>query len=140
MWAISVQQPFAWAIVHGGKNIENRTWLPKQLKIGDRLAIIASKSWYPVYEYGREVRWQKIDSDFRLRGVVMPKKSDFLLGGLIGTVIFQGARDKHLENVWAMNGQYHWLLSDPLPLPFCPVRGQLGIYQIDLGEHHEPMA
>jgi hypothetical protein len=134
MWAISVQQPFAWAIIHGGKNIENRIWQPKGIKPGDKLAIVASKTWYPVYKDGREVRWKRIASDLKLSGVaIMPSGADFLLGGLIGTVTFQGvARDKHLENVWAMEDQYHFLLGDPQPLPFRPIRGQLGLYQIDL--------
>ncbi len=26
MKALSVRQPFAWAIVHGGKDVENRSW------------------------------------------------------------------------------------------------------------------
>lgn len=134
MWAISVKQPFAIAIIHCGKFIENRTWLPKQLKIGDRLAIIASKTWYPTYKDGRQVRWQAIERDLKICGATrIPSQEEYLFGGLIGTVAYGGAyRHRHMDTKWAMEGQYHWLLSDPQPLPFRPVKGQLGLYQIDL--------
>lgn len=46
MKTITVQQPWAWAIIHGGKNIENRTrigtWAPAA---GSRIAIHAGKRW-----------------------------------------------------------------------------------------------
>jgi len=29
MIALSIQQPWAWAIIHGGKDVENRTWPTK---------------------------------------------------------------------------------------------------------------
>jgi hypothetical protein len=46
MRAITSQQPWAWAIIHGGKDIENRTtigtWRPA---IGQRIAIHAGQRW-----------------------------------------------------------------------------------------------
>ena len=26
MKALSLRQPFAWAVIHGGKDVENRSW------------------------------------------------------------------------------------------------------------------
>jgi hypothetical protein len=40
--AITVKQPWAWAIAHGGKNIENRS---RNLTYRGRLAIHAGKAW-----------------------------------------------------------------------------------------------
>lgn len=42
MRALTVQQPWAWAIVHGGKNIENRT---QMWKYRGPLAIHAGQRW-----------------------------------------------------------------------------------------------
>jgi hypothetical protein len=43
MRALSVQQPWAWAILHAGKNIENRKWrLPKGME-GERIILHAGK-------------------------------------------------------------------------------------------------
>jgi len=135
MWAINVQQPHATAIIHCGKFIENRSWLPKRLEIGDRLAIVASKAWYPIYKDGSDVRWKAIKRDLIICGAtyIPTGQAEYPLGGLIGTVVYDGYRqDMHLVTKWAIEGQCHWLLSDPQPLPFMPVKGQLGLYQIDL--------
>ena len=50
MLALSVRQPWAWAILHAGKRVENRVWaLPQQL-IGHRILLHASKGCTR-YEY-----------------------------------------------------------------------------------------
>lgn len=43
--ALSVRNPWAWAIAHEGKNIENRSWSAPDALIGERIAIHASR--YP---------------------------------------------------------------------------------------------
>jgi len=134
VWAISVQQPFAFFIININKDVENRTWQPKGIKAGDRLAIVASKKWHEYYCSGGVVYWKGISNILRQNNrdpnrVIRP--IDFMLGGLIGTVLFNGVT-KTSNSKWAIEGQCHWLLSDPQPLPFRPVKGQLGLYQIDL--------
>ena len=48
-FALAVKQPWAWAIIHAGKDIENRNWLtgPHQqmAKKRGRIAIHASRSF-----------------------------------------------------------------------------------------------
>jgi hypothetical protein len=41
MKALTLKQPWAWAVVHGGKWIENRTWRPPAAIIGEPFAIHA---------------------------------------------------------------------------------------------------
>jgi hypothetical protein len=41
MYAITLKQPWAWAVAYAGKNVENRTWAPKASIIGTRIAIHA---------------------------------------------------------------------------------------------------
>ena len=43
MKALTVIQPWAWAIAHAGKRVENRTWGPPRDVIGQRIAIHAGR-------------------------------------------------------------------------------------------------
>lgn len=43
MKALTLHQPWAWAIAHAGKPVENRTWKPPRGVIGQRIAIHAGK-------------------------------------------------------------------------------------------------
>lgn len=46
MKALSVKQPWAWLIVNGYKDVENRIWpLPKTFEVPQRIYIHASKTW-----------------------------------------------------------------------------------------------
>ena len=42
MKALTIKQPWAWAITHGTKRVENRTWKPPFHIIGQRIAIHTS--------------------------------------------------------------------------------------------------
>lgn len=90
MKALTVQQPWAWAIVHGGKDIENRTTL---WKYRGPLAIHAGTRWsdrgtdHPLitaaaWRAGGDVlpTAQKYGPDFVLPGPEWP------VGAIIGTV------------------------------------------------------
>lgn len=41
MKALTLKQPWAWAVAHAGKDVENRSWKPPQSIIGQRIAIHA---------------------------------------------------------------------------------------------------
>jgi len=41
MKALTLKQPWAWAVAHAGKDVENRTWKPPASVIGQRIAIHA---------------------------------------------------------------------------------------------------
>lgn len=56
--ALTLIQPWAWAIAHAGKDVENRTWAPPEHLIGSDLAIHAGAkpcdedALYGLYEVG----------------------------------------------------------------------------------------
>lgn len=81
MKTISVRQPWAWAIIHGGKDVENRNKAPigtHQL-IGRRIGIHAAKGMTQhEYESAREYMLKL--------GVDCPRPNELLRGGMIGTV------------------------------------------------------
>lgn len=79
--ALSVRQPWAWAIIHGGKDVENRNKAPfgtRQL-LGRRIAIHASRGMTQhEYEGAREYMLKL--------GVECPRPDELVRGGVIGTV------------------------------------------------------
>src|SRR6478752_931390 len=76
MYAISVHQPWAWAILHAGKNVENRSWRTNHR---GPLLIHAAKSSRS-YVDQRRVDWPG------RYGVELPKWEDLVTGALLGLV------------------------------------------------------
>ena len=130
--AISVRQPWAWAITFGGKTVENRSRRdPWKTAIGERILVHASKS-HDSYD-DREV--------MRLAGTdalpVMPH------GALVAQAV---VLDVHHANQcrnpysgrycskWAQPDQWHIVLDDVEPLPSSvPCRGALGLFTPEIG-------
>lgn len=124
MKALTVKQPWAWALIHGGKDVENRS---RPTKHRGRLYIHA----------GRTYSQEGIDS-LRSRGQ-WPASGGNVTGVVIGTVDVVDCH--HADECgdtagfcseWAMDDGYHWVLANPLPveIPFL-AKGKLGIW--DLG-------
>lgn len=113
--ALSVQQPWAWLIIHGGKDIENRTWTTPHR---GTLYIHAGK---------------KVDkesyADLVAAGVVLPPVEDLKLGGLIGKVNLHKI-EKASHNKWAQKFSEHWHLKDPEPVEFEKLSGALGVFRV----------
>ena len=116
MKAISIRQPWAWCIVNGYKDIENRTWSTKHR---GRILIHAAKTIDLEHVYFlREI--------FEDEGIDFPDK--FLTGGIVGTAVLKDCVTSH-KSEW-FSGPYGFVLSKAKPLPFRPYRGQLGIYEV----------
>lgn len=78
--ALSVRQPWAWAIIHAGKDIENRSWqaVNHGLRVRGRIAIHAAK--------GLARREYERASEFMASiGVTCPPAADLLRGGIVGS-------------------------------------------------------
>ena len=119
MKALSIRQPWASLIVAGIKDVENRTWATK---LRGPLAIHAG-----LYKESRG-RGEVYDA---MMAILCPELPDPLpRGGIIGTVdLVDVVQDS--ESEWAEDGQYHWLLANPQPLDFVPVRGRLGLFNVE---------
>lgn len=77
---LSIRQPWAWAIVHGYKPIENRTW---NTGFRGRLLIHAGKTWKDS---------EKADlADLRIHFPEIPWPETFELGGIVGEAVMLGA-------------------------------------------------
>lgn len=123
MKALSIQQPFAWLIVHGHKAVENRTWTTAYR---GPLLIHAGKS----IDY-EGLHWVRRE----FPAIELPKVFD--LGGIVGQATLVRTVHEHDDNVrlsdWEARwfvGRYGFVLRDAKPLPFRAVRGQLGLFEV----------
>ena len=120
MIALSIRQPWAWLILHAGKNIENREW-PTARR--GRFAIHASKGMTrDEYDGARDLCWD-IDEAIRF-----PMFDELERGGLVGVVdLLDCVTDS--SSPWFF-GTYGFVLSNPIALPFVPLKGRLGFFTV----------
>lgn len=118
MKALSIRQPWAWLIIHGGKDIENRSWHTKHR--GRFLVHAAQGMTKHEYRTARDYA--------RGCGVEIPALRDLECGGIIGSVVLADSRDTS-QSPWYM-GEKAFLLVDPKPLPFVPLKGRLNFFEV----------
>jgi hypothetical protein len=111
--ALSVRQPWAWAIIEGGKDVENRK---RRTHYRGPLLIHAGLQ--------DDLKgWQFLDEMEILLPVDPPS------GGIVGVVDLVDCVEGY-DSVWAQEGCWHWLLANPRPLRFVPYKGTLGLFNI----------
>lgn len=129
--AISIRQPWAWLVIHAGKNIENRAWgsynparREVQARAPFRVFVHAAKGM-TVAEYH--------ECKMTVAGILTPEQyqklpaySELERGGIIGSVEIGGWVDKS-RSPWFF-GPGGLLLCNPKPLPFHPCNGSLGFF------------
>ncbi len=125
--ALSVRQPWAWAIIHAGKDIENRSWqaVNHGLRRRGRVAIHASKGMSKdEYEGARAFINEILATAGKLE---CPAAIDLLRGGIIGSVdVTDVVSDS--DSLWFM-GPRGLVLRDPAPCLFVPSVGALGYFE-----------
>ncbi|WP_331373812.1 ASCH domain-containing protein [Sinorhizobium chiapasense] len=126
--ALSIMQPWAWLIVNGHKDIENRDW-PTQYrglvaihagkKLDETPAISLDRAYHPVS--GRRVR-------FAPEGFSYPR------GGIVGVAEIIGCVDA-TDSEWFVGGRrtdgtcgYGFIIRNARPVELIPVRGHLGFF------------
>ncbi|MEV4609732.1 ASCH domain-containing protein [Neorhizobium sp. LMR1-1-1.1] len=120
--ALSIRQPWAWAILHAGKPVENRDWRPSNpgLKFRGRVCIHASAGMTrDEYSDARRFIWSLGITD-------VPILEDLQRGGIVGvTTIVDVVSD--LDNPWFF-GPRGLVLQDSEAVDFIPVKGALGFF------------
>lgn len=119
--ALALTQPFAWAVVHAGKSIENRDWSRKNLGLLFRgpFCIHASKGMTRAqYEDGRDT--------IENMGIKCPTPHELVRGGIIGTSRVVEVVTAH-KSPWFF-GPYGLVLADTQPRDFIGVKGMLGFF------------
>ena len=121
--ALSVRQPWAWAIIHGGKDIENRSWqaVNHGLKMRGEIVVHASKGMTR-HEYEDAADFMKSI------GVTCPRPDELIRGGVIGRVEVVDVV-KESESPWFF-GPRGIVLRNPEPIePHGLCDGQLGYFK-----------
>jgi hypothetical protein len=110
MLALTVKQPWAWAIVHAHKGIENRSWATRHR---GALLIHAGQT----LDWGG---WTVFPA--------APSALNITRGAIIGQVELVDCVREH-RHPQAEPGQWHWVLAHPVvfehPIPY---RGTLGLW------------
>jgi len=115
MKVIVIRQPWAWLIVNGHKDIENRSW-PTRYR---GLLLVQASSRRPSEREMDEFRRYAAK-----RGVILPEEFD--RGGIVGCVRLKDCIRKS-RSKWFI-GPVGWVLSKPKRLPFTPLKGRLGLF------------
>lgn len=114
MKALSIKQPWAWAIIHGGKTIENRNWNTKHRGF---FWVHASKGF-------------DINAPNDLCEKYLAAKKGTNEGGIIGCVKLVDVVTES-DNFW-FQGKFGFVLEDPKPIEFVPYKGQLNFFNVEV--------
>lgn len=121
MKALSIRQPWAWLIVNGYKDIENRSWKWMPRFTGE-LHIHASQGCTRA-EYREAVEFaHSIDPS-----IPVPPLDALERGGLVGKVVMEGAVEQS-SSPWFV-GRIGLVVSEPKAIDFIPCKGQLGFFE-----------
>jgi hypothetical protein len=134
MKAISVRAPWWWAILHAGKDIENRDW---HTNFRGRVLIHASKWW----------NWEEVREDLESiqlirKTAALPEIDKVVTGRMLkdagGCVV--GSVEivdyvSHSTSPWFF-GKYGFVLRDPrlFDVPWA-VKGALGFFEVEEMAH-----
>ncbi|HBP1419642.1 MULTISPECIES: ASCH domain-containing protein [Pseudomonas] len=120
MKALSIRQPWAWLVANGHKDIENRDWATN---FRGRFLIHAAKGMTrDEYEEARDFA--------AYNGVTIPAPHELERGGIVGEASIIGCVDR-CNSLWFF-GRYGFELADAKPLPFQPMKGQLGFFEVEV--------
>ncbi len=127
--ALSIQQPWAWLIVNGYQDIENREWSPLYRgfllihagkQVDGRFFADDGKSLY--FPYAEQVCGVSI-------APIMPQNfEEYERGGIVGYATLANVVTQSYSP-W-FRGKYGFVLTQRRPVPFIPLRGQLGLFDV----------
>lgn len=121
---ISILQPYAWLIVNGHKDIENRGW---RTSFRGRILIHAGKK-YSRREHDEYA--EELAEDYPNRpSITLPPFEQMPLGGIVGSATITDCVLEH-PSPWKIVGSWGFVLKDQRVRPFVPYRGQLSIFGV----------
>jgi hypothetical protein len=142
MKALTIKQPWAWAIMDGTKRVENRTWKPPFTIVGQRIAIHSSA----------RIDKAELLAYAALGAWLEPTVSALPTGAIVGTAIVagysvmegnrmvqqsKGAQGYNPYNDPWFFGPVGWLLRDVRKVAPIPCKGDLGLW--DVSEEYLPL-
>lgn len=129
MKALTLIQPWAWAVAHAGKNIENRTWPAPKYMFDQLIAIHAGKKYDDTAE-----GWM------RERGLIRAPLPDEArrAGAIVAVCIITGWAGQAPNAPW-FTGPCGWLIPHVATLETpIPCTGAQGLWNVP-AEHNEAL-
>lgn len=122
--ALSVRQPWAWALIYAGKDIENRSEAAvrhgMRAQIGNRIAIHAAKGM-------TRDEYDSANEFMSSIGVCCPPAANLERGGIIGSAVVSSVVQESASK-WFF-GPRGLVIAAPLPIAFIGASGELGMFQ-----------
>ena len=112
---LSIRQPYAWLVVNGIKDIENRSWRTNHR---GPLLIHASANQADLYT-------DVIEACLSNGQVSMPEAYD--VGGVVGIVDVVDCVRRH-SSPWKHGPSWGWVLANARPLIFRECKGAVGFF------------
>ncbi len=121
--ALSIRQPWVWAILHAGKRVENR---PRRFHYRGPICLHASLYEPRLLDDAEFVKtWRKAhgyEGEFPATEITAQSKR----GGIVGTAEIVDCVEQS-DSPWFF-GPYGLILDNVQPVPFIPVKGALGLF------------
>ena len=140
MKTLSVQQPWASIICTGVKDVENRSWKPKD--VPGRILIHAGAKRVPKDFDDTNPNLEVVSAlaNMKMFGI-LPQYNELPTSAIIGYVDVVGF-DKDNNSLWAGAESIHWQLENAYLFdePIEGVKGKLGLFDYPLDEDNLPPA
>jgi hypothetical protein len=140
--ALTIRQPWATALMWGGKDVENR---PRPIRYRGLLLIhagLAHPDWAEHQQAevlaGQKFGWlatRRVSASEVARARFWPEHTG-ALGVILGTLMVTGCHHARVDgegscSPWAQDGQWHWQVAAAQPFERAvPCRGRLGLWRL----------
>lgn len=129
--ALSIRQPWAWLIIHGYKDIENRTWRhrhrgPVLIHAG---VTLEGEPHQALLSGEHPVTGEALPEEIRLAYTHAFMRREIHRGGIVGVASIADCVGTS-TSPWFV-GDFGFVLQDAAPLPFMPLKGMLGFFHAE---------
>jgi hypothetical protein len=121
MKALSIRQPWAWAVLHAGKDVENRDWQPRYPARAEAVGLARRRARIAIHTGKRLDREGYEFLRLRLGAENVPWHGDLPRGGFVGSVCIVDVVTIHSSR-WFF-GPLGLVLRDAIPFPVVTSRG-----------------
>lgn len=140
---LTVKQPWAFLLIAGLKDVENRNW-PTNYRgeLFIHASVEKSFDWDALIWLMEQKRMGEFWTVIRHFGLILKgelekckiTKHHEEFGAILGSVNLTGCISNS-TSPWAMpDSKFHWLVSDAKPITPIPARGSLSIWNYDMEE------
>lgn len=124
--ALSIRQPWAWLIVNGHKDVENRDW---KTNFRGAFLVHAGKT--------RDRSEYAAAYELAARACIeIPDMDSLEYGGLVGCSVIHDCVTES-SSPWFV-GEFGFLLRDSRQIPFVPYRGLLNFFNVPMAALVQP--